>query len=90
MEINKTPALTTFNVSAIPKLLLGSRKKIPTTYTIVRLFSRLFNKNVKFLKNSPYDFYKLWHSHSTLKGTHAYTMASKLYDWPKSEKQSQN
>ena len=44
-------------------------------------FSRPFHENFKFLKNCPYDFYKILHSHSTPKGAPACAMASKSYDW---------
>ena len=35
----------------------------------------------KFLKNCPFDFHKIFHSHSTHKGAPACTKASKSYDW---------
>ena len=44
-------------------------------------FSRPFHENFKFLKNCPYDFYKIFHSHFTPKGAPACAMASKSYDW---------
>ena len=44
-------------------------------------FSRPFHENFKFLKNCPYDFYEILHSHSTPKGAPACAKASKLYDW---------
>ena len=62
-------------------LIFRSRKKISTTYAIVFFFSRPFHENFKFLKNCPYDFYKILHSHSTPKGAPACAMASKSYDW---------
>ena len=37
--------------------------------------------NFKFLKNYPYDFHKILHSHSTSKGAPACAKASKSYDW---------
>ena len=46
-----------------------------------RFFSRPYNENVKFLKNCSYDFYKIWHSHSTPKSAPVCTMASKSYGW---------
>ena len=44
-------------------------------------FSRPFHENFKFLKNCPYDFYKILHSHSTPKWAPACAMASKSYGW---------
>ena len=44
-------------------------------------FSWPFNENFKFLKNCPYDFHKILHSHFTPKGAPVCAMASKLYDW---------
>ena len=44
-------------------------------------FSRPFHENFKFLKNCPYDFYKIFHGHFTPKGAPACAMASKSYDW---------
>ena len=44
-------------------------------------FSRAFNENFKFLKNSLYDFHKILHSHSTPKSAPACARASKSYDW---------
>ena len=44
-------------------------------------FARPFHENFKFLKNCPYDFYKILHSHSTPKGAPACAKASKSYDW---------
>ena len=43
-------------------------------------FSRPFHENFKFLKNCPYDFHELLHSHSTPKGAPACAKASKWYD----------
>ena len=42
-------------------------------------FSRPFHENFKFLKNCPYDFHEILHSHSTPKGAPAYAKASKSY-----------
>ena len=65
-----------------PVYVFRSRKKFSTTYAIVLFFfSRPFHENFKFLKNCPYDFYKILHSHSTPKGAPACAMASKSYDW---------
>ena len=59
-----------------------SRKKFSTTYAIVLFFfSRPFHENFKFLKNCPYDFHEILHSHSTPKGTPACAKASKSYGW---------
>ena len=61
----------------------GKRPK-PTPLPHMRLsffFSRPFQENLKFLKNCLYDFYKIWHSHSTPKGAPACAMASKSYGW---------
>ena len=44
-------------------------------------FSRPFHENFKFLKNCPYDFYEILHSHSTPKGAPACAEASKSYGW---------
>ena len=44
-------------------------------------FSRPFHENFKFLKNCPYDFHELLHSHSTPKGAPACAKASKSYGW---------
>ena len=44
-------------------------------------FSRPFDENIKFLRNCPYDFHKILHSHSTPKGAPACAKASKSYDW---------
>ena len=57
-----------------------SRKKFSTTYAIVLFFfSRPFHENFKFLKNCPYDFHEILHSHSTPKGAPACAKASKSY-----------
>ena len=44
-------------------------------------FSRPFHESFKFLKNCPYDFHKILHSHFTPKGAPACAKASKSYDW---------
>ena len=44
-------------------------------------FSRPFHENFKFLKNCPYDFHEILHSHSTPKGATACAKASKSYGW---------
>ena len=44
-------------------------------------FSRPFHENFKFLKNCPYDFHEILHSHSTPKGAPACAKASKSYNW---------
>ena len=44
-------------------------------------FSRPFHENFKFLKNCPYDFHEILHSHSTPKGAAACAKASKSYGW---------
>ena len=56
----------------------------PTPLPHMRLwffFSRPFHENFKFLKHSPYDFYKILRGHSTLKGAPACSTASKSYAW---------
>ena len=59
------------------------RKKTPLPH--MRLwfffvfFSRPFHENFKFLKNCPYDFHEILHSHSTPKGAPACAKASKSY-----------
>ena len=63
-------------------LLFRSRKKFSTTYAIVLFFfSRPFHESFKFLKNCPYDFHEILHSHSTPKGAPACAKASKSYGW---------
>ena len=66
-------------------LIFRSRKKFSTTYAIVLFFcfffSRPFHENFKFLKNCPYDFHEILHSHSTPKGAPACAKASKSYCW---------
>ena len=42
-------------------------------------FSRPFHENFKFLKNCPYDFHEILHSHSTPKGAPVCAKASKSY-----------
>ena len=60
--------------------LFRNRKKFSTTYAIVLFFfSRPFHENFKFLKNCPYDFHEILHSHSTPKGAPACAKASKSY-----------
>ena len=44
-------------------------------------FSRPFHGNFKFLKNCPYDFHEILHSHSTPEGAPACAKASKSYGW---------
>ena len=44
-------------------------------------FSWPFDENFKFLKNCPYDFHKILHSHSTSKEAPACAKASKSYGW---------
>ena len=44
-------------------------------------FSRPFHENFKFLKNCPYDFHEILHSHSTPKGAPTCAKASKSYGW---------
>ena len=61
----------------------GKRLK-PTPLPHTRLwffFSRPFHENFKFLKNCPYDFHEILHSHSTPKGAPACAKASKSYGW---------
>ena len=61
---------------------IRSRKKFSTTDAIVLFFfSRPFHENFKFLKNCPYDFHEILHSHSTPKGAPACAKASKSYGW---------
>ena len=76
-----------FEFASKPELPGGffrSRKKFSTTYPIVSFFcfffSRPFHENFEFLKNCPYDFHKILHSHSTPKGAPACSKASKSYD----------
>ena len=62
------------------KCIFGSRKKFSTTYAIVLFFfSRPFHENFKFLRNCPYDFHEILHSHSTAKGAPACAKVSKSY-----------
>ena len=45
-------------------------------------FSRPCHENFKFLKNCPFDFHEILHSHSTHKGAPAASAkASKSFDW---------
>ena len=44
-------------------------------------FYRPFHENFKFLKNCPYDFHEILHSHSTPKEAPACAKASKSYGW---------
>ena len=44
-------------------------------------FSLPFHENFKFLKNCPYDFHEILHSHSTPRGAPACAQASKSYGW---------
>ena len=64
---------------------IRSRKKNLTTYAIVLFFcfffSRPFHENFKFLKNCPYDFHEILHSHSTPQGAPACAKASNSYGW---------
>ena len=62
-------------------VILGIEKKFSTTMQSCRFFSQPFNENFKFLKNCPYDFHKILHSHSTPKRAPARAKASKSYDW---------
>ena len=48
---------------------------------LVNFFSRPFSEIFEFLKNCPYDFHKILHSHSTLKGAPACAKASQFYHW---------
>ena len=57
--------------------IFRSRKKFWTTYALV-LFLPTFQK---VLKNCPYHFNEILHSHYAPKGAPACTKASKLYDW---------
>ena len=60
--------------------IFRSRKKFSTTYAIVLFFfSRPFHESFKFLKNCPYDFHEILHSHSTPKGALACAKVSKSY-----------
>ena len=47
----------------------------------VFFFSRPFHENFKFLKNCPYDFHEILHSHATPKGAPACAKATKSYGW---------
>ena len=63
-------------------LIFRSRKKCSTTYAIVLFFfSRPFHEKFKFLKNCPYGFHEILHSHFTPKGAPACAKASKSYGW---------
>ena len=71
--------------NGVPFGIFRSRKKLSTNYAIVSFFcfffSRPFHENFKFLRNCPYNFRKILHSHSTPKGAPACSKASKSYDW---------
>ena len=57
-----------------------SRKKF-RQHAIVLFFSPHVYMKISFLKNCPYDFNEILHSHSTPKGAPACAKASKSYDW---------
>ena len=64
----------------IPCLFLGVGKNFRLLMqSCCFFFSRPFHENFKFLKNCPYDFHKILHSHSTPKGDPACAKASKSY-----------
>ena len=70
--------------SCRPIQFLGVGKKfrlLIQSCHFLKFFSRPFHENFKFLKNCPYVFHKILHSHSTPKGAPARTKASKSYDW---------
>ena len=62
-------SLHSFKKRKLVHLIFRSRRKFSTTYAIVSFFFlTTFHENFKFLKNSLYDFHKIFHSHSTPKG----------------------
>ena len=60
---------------------LGVGKKFRLLMQSCFFFSRPFHENFKFLKNCPYDFHEILHSHFTPKGAPACAKASKSYGW---------
>ena len=63
--------------------LFRSRKKFRLLMQSCRFvfFFRPFNESFKFLKNCPYDFYEILHSHFTSKGAPACAKAPKSHGW---------
>ena len=66
------------NVSKISFLGVGKNFRL-LMQSCCFFFSRPFHENFKFLKNCPYDFHEILHSHSTPKGAPACAKASKSY-----------
>ena len=64
-----------------PIKFLGVGKNFRLLMQSCRFFRPTFHENFNFLKNCLYDFHKILHSHSTLKGAPACAKASKSYHW---------
>ena len=79
--LERLPFQLTLFILSICWSFFRSRKKFSTTYAIVFFLSRPFRENFKFLKNCPYDFHEILHSHSTPKAAPACAKASKSYGW---------
>ena len=66
-----------------PTITVGSFSGVGKNFRLLMqscfFFSRPFHENFKFLKNCPYDFHEILHSHSTPKGAPACAKASKSY-----------
>ena len=62
-------------------VFLGVGKKFRLLMQACRFFLLLFHENFKLLRNCPYYFHKILHSHSTPKGAPTCAKAAKSYDW---------
>ena len=78
----KGPPFTFFDTVTLFNSFLGVGKNFRLLMqSCCFFFSRPFHENFKFLKNCPYDFHEILHSHSTPKGAPACAKASKSYGW---------
>ena len=66
-------------LNVVEKFFLEVGKNFRLLMQSCFFFSRPFHENFKFLKNCPYDFHEILHSHSTPKGAPACAKASKSY-----------
>ena len=67
--------------SYLPFLGVGKIFRLLMQSCCFFFFSRPFHENFKFLKNCPYDFHEIFHSHYTPKGASACAKPSKSYGW---------
>ena len=86
MKINSIERLTQIKQSTLMLMnvldtFLGVGKNFRLLMQSCCFFSRPFHENFKFLKNCPYDFHEILHSHSTPKGAPACAKASNSYGW---------